>query len=651
MSSSSLLCRLNDDEGDDRRYISPCNAVPSAGHLYTNGDETDGSGGTSLFRAVISFLQTLNTAEAYSSSLARRGRPSPPLERVDESRDKSSVPDRHCIPSASQETRLGWMGWGRTDEYSLSLLSLVLVSCPVPTSIMDDDSVFVYTAGTGGAEVPDDVVRALIDPSVMSIPPHAFEDCKKLTEVELFEGLVEIGNSSFARCGHSITKIIIPNSLRRINDWAFYYSLRTPIRLHDGIESIGQYTFAHCIFTNFRVPPLITMIPQGMLFNCKSIFSIELRYHLTEIRNQAFFNCYCLRNVAFPPNAVINENIFIEEEGEDDDDMNIFTDLRRLFGNSNGRIISALQHRFDGLPIHRIVYYQSYHQGVLQNLIAAINMRSGQRRTLRSKLDPTGSQQDCLGMTPLHILTCSTVHHLELYRVIIEKYPTNLITEDRWGATPLLYAFWGAAPAEIIQFLLESYQSLYPNHVFNWTMMVETMGRCDTPKESIENLLLVKQMHFPDQTIDWVFLLDKFASPSRVSYESIFTERMQFLVMCGMSERVESLAFTVWRECILNMICAADFKWEKDNFHIIQGIQARVAHFEDEYPKLKIITTILELTLWKLRINEEQDKKGKACGLSIQRQSRITCGAGVIIRHVLPYLISNGDDVPGSSLL
>jgi hypothetical protein len=206
-----------------------------------------------------------------------------------------------------------------------------------------------------------------------------------------------------------------------------------------------------------------------------------------------------------------------------------------------------------------------------------------------------------------------------------------------------LYAFWGAAPAEIIQFLLDSYQSLYPNHVFNWTMMVETMGRCDTPKESIENLLLVKQMHFPEQTIDWEYLLDQFALPSKVSFTTIFTERMQFLVMCGMSESVEALAFKVWRESILNMICAADFKWEKDNFHIIQGIRARVANFEDEYLTLKEITTILELTLWKLRMNASQlQKKTKTDGLSIQRQSRITCGAGVIIRHVLPYLISNG---------
>ena len=87
-------------------------------------------------------------------------------------------------------------------------------------------------------------------------------------------------------------------------------------------------------------------------------------------------------------------------------------------------------------------------------------MRSGQCQALRSKLDLTGNQQDCLGMTPLHIMACLSIHDIELYRLIVEKYPTNLNTKDWWGALPLLYAFWEAVPNEIIQFLLESYQSL-----------------------------------------------------------------------------------------------------------------------------------------------------------------------------------------------
>ena len=367
---------------------------------------------------------------------------------------------------------------------------------------------------------------------------------------------------------------------------------------------------------------------------------------MREIRNYAFYYCLCLRNVAIPPSAVFGDNIFIH--------LNTNTDLQRLFGNSNARIISELQHRFDGLPIHKLVYYQSYYQGMLQKLIDAMNTRSGQRRTLRSKLDPTGNHQDCLGMTALHILACSSVHDLELYRVIVEKYPTNLITEDRWGAMPLLYAIWGAAPNEIIQFLLGSYKSLYPGHVFNWTMMVETMGRCDTPKERIENLLCVKQMHFPEQLIDWEYLLDEFVDPSELCFESTFTERMQFLFICGMSERMEALPFKVWRDHISHMICSAVFEWRRDNSGILRSIREKFAHFEDELPKLKEATSILELAMWKVRMlkNDLQDttthqlKKLKTDKSSSRQQCRVTCGADVIIGNVLPYIISLFDEFP-----
>jgi hypothetical protein len=159
-------------------------------------------------------------------------------------------------------------------------------------------------------------------------------------------------------------------------------------------------------------------------------------------------------------------------------------------------------------------------------------------------------------------------------------------------------------------------------------------------------------MHFPSQPIDWDYLLDQFALPSRVSFRTTFRERMQFLVTRGMSHCVEALAFKVWRESILNMICAADFKWGEHNFHIIQGIRARVAHFEAEYYNLKGITAILELALWKLMMNENipheevtpRQKKIKTDESNIRRQCRITCGADVIIQHVLPYLISTEDE-------
>jgi len=79
-----------------------------------------------------------------------------------------------------------------------------------------------------------------------------------------------------------------------------------------------------------------------------------------------------------------------------------------------------------------------------------------------------------------------------------------LIVEDAWGAVPLLYAVWGDAPSEIIQFLVNSYQSLYPNHEFDWNDMVITLGRANASKAVIRNLLRHLQPTLsPEYIIGW----------------------------------------------------------------------------------------------------------------------------------------------------
>jgi hypothetical protein len=491
----------------------------------------------------------------------------------------------------------------------------------MPSNAADNTEVFIYMGPVGNV-VPQHVVRLRVDPSVTLIPDQAFYQRKKLAEVELCEGLVEIGEGALGWCDRSITTINIPTSLRRILHNAFTSSLRCPIRLHDGIESIGHNAFASCIFTNFRIPPLITVIPISMLMECRATFSIETPKIITKIKDGAFHYCHFLRNLALPPNAVIGDIFGGQSSAER-------CDLYQLFG-SIAEIIRELQHRFDGLLIHCAVYYQSYYQGELQRLITSGN-----------ELDLTGNERDCLGMTPLHILACSSVHNLEVYRLIVEEYPTNLIIEDRWGALPLLYAILGGAPHAITQFLLDSYQSLYPDHVFNWTMMVETMGRCDTQKERIENLLHVKQTLSPNQPINWDYLLDKFAESSERSFPGVpFHERMQFLFTCGMSTRVKTLAFKVWRDYVSQMILTADFEWNEDNRSILRSIRNKLAHFEVELTKLNEVTTILELALWKTKITENGHQDMATHDANVRIQDRVTCGADVVIGHVLPFLIN-----------
>jgi len=475
-----------------------------------------------------------------------------------------------------------------------------------------DTEVFVYT-GPGGDDVPQDVARFRVDPSVTSIPDNTFRERTKLTEVELCEGIVEIGAESFWCCG--ITKIIIPTTLRRINHWAFYKSLRCPIHLHDGIESIETGAFAYCIFTNFRVPPLITVIPGGLLSNCKSTFSVEMPESVTEIGDIAFYKCHYLRNVAFPPNVVIGDEILSKA-----------TDLLQLFG-SEAEIIRNLKNRFDGLPIHSSVYFQSYQQGVLQRLIA-----SG------DELDPTGNQQDCLGMTPLHIVVCSSVHNLEVYRLIVEKYPTNLITVDRWGAVPLLYAFWGDAPTAIVQFLLESYQSLYPNHEFDWTDMVITLGRANAPVAVIQNLLDVQHTLSPGYNIDWDQILVELERATSRDEPFAHPATFCFLTRCSIAARVSTIGVKHFRDDMADdWMGYNNSAFNREMWH--NETLTKLEYYESSYQKLKESTSLLELVLWKMNIDASTIDNGDAMGDNNRLECRTNCGADFVIENVLPYLM------------
>ena len=146
----------------------------------------------------------------------------------------------------------------------------------------------------------------------------------------------------------------------------------------------------------------------------------------------------------------------------------------------------------------------------------------------------------------------------------------------------------------------------------------------------------------------------------RLTFSGENQKRMRFLFTCGMSTCVEALAFKVWRDHITTMIQTACFVWGcvvwgRDNSNILHEIQAKVAHFEDELTTLKEVTTILELALWKLRLNKNLllqeeathcQKKVKTDESSvIRKQCRIICGADVVIGHVLPFLISVVDHV------
>ena len=481
--------------------------------------------------------------------------------------------------------------------------------------------------------------------TVTAIKQCTFQFCEGLKEVELNDGLQEIGFDAFYGCS-SLKSINIPSTLKNIGNWAFCCSpVCVPI-LPDGIESIGSNVFCHNRFPTFRFPPLITTIQQSVLYACKGMFSLELSESVQQIKFSPFEDCRSLRNLALP--SILEVTCSRDDSSESYGPFRDCLNLQQLF-KTERQLINALRHRFDNLPIHKMIYYQSYNNMTVDQLNNALDVRSGQRRSSRMKLDQTGNKQDCLGMTPLHILACSSIQNIELYKALVEKYPENLIQEDRWGAVPLLYAVWGNSSEEIVKFLVDSYKSLHPNYEFDWTKMVVTLGLSTAPTNAVQRLLNAYGKLSGQAIIDWDQVIDELTKPAPWQDESDIThaaktETLQFLIRTNLSTRLDSIGVKQWRDDIISVI--GNFKYTTP----LNRIEKKLSHYEDECHKLKEAIAMLELALWKNKINAVRVRLVSRCNkkprneLNAREQCRISSGADVVIEHVLPFLVPNDSD-------
>ena len=482
----------------------------------------------------------------------------------------------------------------------------------------NDADVFVYNGGCHLAVVLHPLVHVRVDPSVLAIPESAFNMESNFETIELHEGVRSIGAFAFSYC-----------------------CFLREVQLCDGVESIGDNAFESCDFIKFRCPPLVTTIPSQMLDFCRDIFSLELPENIIQVDYNAFGDCCSLRNVTIAPNTVI---LYGDFEG--------CRDLLQIFDTEEA-IEIALQSRFDGLPIHSSTYYISYYypkalEGMRNRMIVGEIARIIGGNCV---IDPTGLQQDCLGMTPLHILACSTVQCLELYRLMIDTYPASLIVEDAWGTIPLLYAVWGGASSEIIDFLVNSYQLLYPNYEFDWIAMAATLG-LRASEAVIQNLLDVIPILSPGYKVDWNKILVELYVHTADAFwcSSAFC----FLTRCSIVTRINAIGIKEFRD-------AMDDGWEgyDDNFNgqvWHTETLTKLEYYESEYQRLKESTSLLELALWKIKLDDKNhgDKMGN-CNKKLRidqsdfrLQCRISCGADHVVENVLPYLLP--DDFERSHL-
>ena len=155
-----------------------------------------------------------------------------------------------------------------------------------------------------------------------------------LKTVVIGDGMTIIPNSIFDSC-YKLSSITIPDNVRQIENYAFYYCNIAEINLVEGLESIGIAAFAGCDIKSLTIPNSVTSIGRNA-FNettqlesivvesgnkvydsrneCNAIIETATRTlirgckttiipkEITNIANTAFYGCLGLTEIEIPSN-------------------------------------------------------------------------------------------------------------------------------------------------------------------------------------------------------------------------------------------------------------------------------------------------------------------------------------------------------------
>jgi hypothetical protein len=189
------------------------------------------------------------------------------------------------------------------------------------------------------------------------------------------------------------------------------------------------------------------------------------------IDSEAFGNCSLLRNVAISPSSTLGDEAFLQS-------FQTFKDIDCTF--------DMLKSRFDDLPLHKLCFDHSH------QLMESIN-----RGTPADFV-----KADCLGMTPLHVLTCSGMHDISLYRRIYEICPNAYVAKDKWGDLPLAYIILSEAPKEVLHFFLEMHRRNAGTIPIDFSALIKRLAKFTSGKYT-RQAIQAQRTYFPDLEVEW----------------------------------------------------------------------------------------------------------------------------------------------------
>lgn len=117
--------------------------------------------------------------------------------------------------------------------------------------------------------------------------------------VNIPKGVIEIKDKVFKDC-FSIEAIKIPDSVKKIGEYAFENSSIKHIRIPDGVKVIERYTFSESSLESIYIPDSVEEIKHGAFSSCRHLKQVRLPKKLKILDEYAFAHCESLEVIIIP---------------------------------------------------------------------------------------------------------------------------------------------------------------------------------------------------------------------------------------------------------------------------------------------------------------------------------------------------------------
>lgn len=181
-----------------------------------------------------------------------------------------------------------------------------------------------YCGSGGSVVIPEGIKR---------IDDFAFQN-SDVTEVTIPDTVTVIGSRAFLKC-QQLTSITIPDSVKEIEWGAFMHCTNlTTVKLPKKLKEIPDHTFLECKSLGaIEIPPSVVSIGERAFESCESLESIVIPDSVTTIEGFTFYKCGGLKRVHIPDSVTAIERMSFS-------DCTSLTELRipehiTAFGQSN----------------------------------------------------------------------------------------------------------------------------------------------------------------------------------------------------------------------------------------------------------------------------------------------------------------------------